>query len=224
MRPQPVAAQSGAITIPDIVDPCLLVTAEEVGKLFGAPATTKRTTPQPRTQNDCFYSGAGGLSFTVTSFNGKGLDPAGYIQRREREGGVPLAAIGDRAVQTYRAATGLVSVDFVIGAASVSLLVAGVEPNRAQPAMIELARQAADRLTSMAAYDMGGVERFVGAWRVVTHAKDSRSRSRRRRLRPARSSSSATRGGSKSPTSRGCRTAPIGCAVTSSRSRARSST
>jgi hypothetical protein len=169
------AGASGG-NIPDIVDPCLLVTAEEVGNLFGVPATTKRTTPQPRTQNDCFYSGAGGLSFTVTSFNGKGLDPAGYIQRREREGGVPIAAIGDRAVQTYRAATGLVSVDFVIGATSVSLLVAGVEPNRAQPAMIELARQAADRLTSMSSsYDMGGLERFVGAWRVVTHAKDSRA-------------------------------------------------
>jgi hypothetical protein len=174
--PAPVtAARTSGGNIPEIVDPCLLVTADEVGKLFGAPATAKRTTPQPRTQNDCFYSGAGGLSFTVRSFNGKGLDPAAYIERREKEGGVPIAAIGDRAVQSYREATGLVSVDFVIGATSVSLLVAGVEPNRAQPAMIELARQAADRLTSMSsAYDMGGVERFVGAWRVVTHAKDSR--------------------------------------------------
>ncbi len=61
----PQAASSAAI--PDIVDPCLLVTADEAAYVFGTAATTKRTTPQPRTQNDCVYSGSAGPSVTVRS-------------------------------------------------------------------------------------------------------------------------------------------------------------
>lgn len=168
------AAQASAArerTIPDIVDPCLLVTAEEVGQLFGVAATAKRTTPQPLTQNDCLYTGSGGRSFQVTSFNGRGLDPAGYLENRRRSGGVEVDGIGDGAVQSYRQATGLTSVDFVIGGTSVSLLVGGVPAERAQPATVALARAAAQRLTSSgSAYDMGGIDRFVGTWRVETFA------------------------------------------------------
>jgi hypothetical protein len=175
-RPATSAARTSGGKIPDIVDPCLLVTADEVGQLFGGAATTKRTTPQPLTQNNCEYRGSGGQFFGVISYNGKGLDANGLMDRREKEGAVPIAGIGDRAVQSYREATGLVGVDFVIGNTSVAMTAAGVEPNRAQAAMIDLARQAAQRLTSTSsAYDMGGLDRFVGAWRVVTHTPNGRT-------------------------------------------------
>ncbi len=78
--------------------------------------------------------------------------------------------LGAGAVQSYREATGLASLDFVIGGTSVSLLIAGVDGDRAQPALVGLALQAAQRLTSSSsAYDVGGVDRFVGAWRVETY-------------------------------------------------------
>jgi hypothetical protein len=73
-------------------------------------------------------------------------------------------------VQSYRQATGLAQVDFVIGRTSVSLLVGGVAADRAQPALVGLALQAAQRLTSStSAYDMGGLDRFVGTWRVENY-------------------------------------------------------
>jgi hypothetical protein len=83
---------------------------------------------------------------------------------------VPLPGVGDSAVITHRDATGLTSVSFVIGAASAELLVSGVAADRADAAMRSLAVQAVQRMTSpTAAYDLGGVDRFVGAWRVETH-------------------------------------------------------
>lgn len=168
-RPPAAAARTSSFNVPDTVDPCLLVTADEAAKLLGATVATKRTTPQPLTQNDCLYS-AQGRTFQVTTFNGKGLDANGFMQRRRESGGVPLPDVGDDAVITQRDRTGLVSVSFVIGAASAELLVSGVAADRADPAMRSLAVQAAQRMTSPAAkYDMGGVDRFVGAWRVETH-------------------------------------------------------
>ena len=181
VTPEIVAARAAAARsaeIPDIVDPCLLVTAEEAAFVFGEGATTQRTTPQPRTQNDCLYRGASGQSFQITSYNGRGLDAARYIDNKLGSGGVKVDGIGAAAVQSYRQATGLSSLDFVIGGTSVTLLVGGVPGDRAQPALVGLALQAAQRLTSStSAYDMGGLDRFVGTWRVENYPPNGGKRS-----------------------------------------------
>ena len=94
--------------------------------------------------------------------NAGGLDPAGFIESRRATGGEPLPGVGDDAVITRRG--GITQVTFVIGTASVELLVSGIPQARADSAMHSLAVQAAARMTSpSAAYDMGGTNRFVGA-------------------------------------------------------------
>ena len=154
--------------MPETIDPCLLVTPEEAGNLLDAAVTTKRTTPQPRTQNDCFYSGSG-RTLTVRAYNGGGLDTAGYLERRRSSGGESLPGVGDGAYLTYREATGLTSVDFVIERASVELLASGIARERADPGLRQLAAQAANRLrTSVAAFRVPGTSRFAGTWKVTT--------------------------------------------------------
>jgi hypothetical protein len=167
----PPAAVSAATrpnaAIPETIDPCLLVTAEEASRLLGVAVETQRETPQPRTQNDCVYR-AQGRSFQVMSSNGGGLDPAGFIERRRATGGVPWSGVGDAAVITH--GTAVTQVSFVVGTASVELVVPALSKDRAESALRPLAVQAAQRLTSpSAAYDMGGSDHFVGVWRVATH-------------------------------------------------------
>ena len=171
----PPAAPAAAGALPEIIDPCLLVTPEEAGNLLDTAVTTQRTTPQPRTQNDCFYRGSG-RTMTVSSYNGGGLDTAGYLEQRRSSGGEALPGVGDGAYLTYRAATGLTSVDFVIERASVGLLVSGIARERADPGLRQLAAQAATRLrTSAAAFRVPGTSRFSGTWKVTTMSGGVRS-------------------------------------------------
>jgi hypothetical protein len=171
----PPTAPAAAGALPDIIDPCLLITPEEASNLLDTAVTTQRTTPQPRTQNDCFYRGSG-RTLTVSSYNGGGLDTAGYLEQRRSSGGESLPGVGDGAYLTYRAATGLTSVDFVIERASVGLLASGIARERADPGLRQLAAQAATRLrTSAAAFRVPGTSRFSGTWKVTTTSGGMRS-------------------------------------------------
>ena len=83
--------------------------------------------------------------------------------------------VGDGAVWTYRDATGVMSVDFVIGTATFDILIAGIPRERAEPAIRALAAQAAARLTTSAAsFRIPGTERFVGTWLVSTRTGTGR--------------------------------------------------
>jgi hypothetical protein len=103
----------------------------------------------------------------VHAYNGDGIDPDAYLERRRSSGGQPLAQVGDDALITYRDVTGLTSVDFVLGRTTVEILVSGVPRERADPALRALGAQAANRLvTGAAAFRMPGLERFIGTWLV----------------------------------------------------------
>jgi hypothetical protein len=157
-------------TVPETIDPCTLVTAAEATKLLGAEVETVRKTPQAHMQNDCLYrvGASAAHSVSVSSYNGGGINPEGYLERRRKEGGEPLAGVGDGAVSSYRDATGLASAAFVVGTATVEILVAGVARARALPAVQTFAAEAASRLVSPASsFAQPGLERFVGAWMVT---------------------------------------------------------
>ncbi len=175
--PPPVRAASptparGA-SLPATIDPCLLVSAEEAARTLGASVTTSRTTPQPHAQNDCRYRASNGTYLGVTTYNGGGLDPTGYLEQQRKRGGVALAGVGDGAYLSYRDITGLGAVDFVIGTASFEILTSGLDRNRSLAALKALALQASGRLTSSAAaFEVPGLERFVGSWLVATQPKN----------------------------------------------------
>jgi hypothetical protein len=158
---------------PEIIDPCLLVTAEEASALLGSAVNTQRKTPQPVTQNDCRYrvGSDNNRSVAITSYNGGGVDVAGYLEQRRGSGGEDLAGIGDGAVLTYREATGLTTLNFVFGRATIEILVAGVARERAQPEIVTLAQRASMRIaTEEAAYSVPGLARFVGTWMVTSRS------------------------------------------------------
>jgi hypothetical protein len=177
--PSPVSASAATAgapgTLPEIIDPCLLVTEQEAGNLLGVAVATKRTTPQPRTQNDCFYSGSG-ATLSVRSDNGRGLDAARYLENLRTSGGEALPGVGDGAYLIYREATGLTSVDFVIGRSTFGLLASGIARERADPGLRQLAAQAAARLrTPAAAFRVPGTAGFAGTWKVSTTVAGKRS-------------------------------------------------
>jgi hypothetical protein len=163
--------------VPDIIDPCLLVTADDASAVLGATvANTDRRTPQARTQNDCRYRVPSDYTrqLSVTTYNGAGMDIPGYLERHRRQGGEPLASVGDGAFTTYRDATGLTSVAFVIGAATFEITMSGVPRDRSIPAVQSLASQAAKRLTSgQGTFVVPGLPGFVGTWTI--HAQEQRS-------------------------------------------------
>jgi hypothetical protein len=174
--PVSAAAASQAPTLPEIIDPCLLVTEQEASNLLDVTVATKRTTPQPRTQNDCFYSGSG-RTLSVTSSNGGGLDAAGYLEQRRARGEEPLPGIGDGAYLAHQRATGLTSVHFVIGRASFELLASGIPLERADPGLRQLAAQAAARArTPAGAFRVPGTAGFAGTWMVQTSVGSMRGR------------------------------------------------
>ncbi len=170
----PGVASSAPAAIPaarstDTIDPCLLVTETEAASLLGAGVSREASTPQPRTQNDCLYRvrDTTNRTLAVHAYNGNGIDPNGYLERRRNSGGQPLPGVGDGALITYRDVTGLTSVDFVLGRTTVEILVSGVPRERADPVLRSFAAQAVSRLTSgAAAFRMPGRERFVGTWLV----------------------------------------------------------
>jgi hypothetical protein len=169
---QSAAARSSGATLPDTIDPCLLVTAAEAAQLLGTAGDLERKTPQPHTQNDCRYHVKGSQrSVAITTYNGGGLDVAGYLAKHARDG-TPLQGIGDGAYLSYHAATGLMAVNFVIGTASFEILVAGVQRERAEPALRELAATAAKRAVGSSAFQVPGFERFVGTWMSHQLGKD----------------------------------------------------
>jgi hypothetical protein len=162
----PVASSPAVATI----DPCLLVTEPQASRLLGDGVVKEASTPQPRTQNDCLYrvNDTTNRTLAVHAYNGDGIDPAGYLERRRATGGQPLPGIGDGALITYREVTGLTSVDFVLGRITVEILVSGVPRERADPEVRRLAYLAVERLkTGAAAFRMPGRERFVGTWLVT---------------------------------------------------------
>jgi hypothetical protein len=153
------------------------VTEAEAVALLGAGVLKEATTPQPRTQNDCLYRvrDTTNRTLAVHAYNGDGIDPAGYLERRRNSGGQPLPGVGDGALITYRDVTGLTSVDFVSGRTTVEILVSGVPRERAEPTLRSYAAQAVSRLTSgAAAFRMPGRERFVGTWLVTGAAAADR--------------------------------------------------
>jgi hypothetical protein len=168
----PALAQSAA-TLPAIIDPCLLVTGDEATEVLGVTVTAERRAPQAEQQNDCLYR-ASGRTLSVRSYNGRGMDPAGYLARRRDEGGQPLTGIGDGATIAYRDATGITSVDFVIGHANFNILISGIPRERAEPAIRTLATQAVTRLKTSDAFQVPGTERFVGTWIVSTRTDTGR--------------------------------------------------
>ncbi len=158
--------------LPDTIDPCLLVTAAEAAKLIGATVDPQRTTPQPLQQNDCRYHQKGSeLSVAITTYNGGGLDVAGYLANHARDS-TALEGVGDAAYFHYQAPTKLAAVNWVIGAASFEILVAGVPRERAEPALRELAPIAAKRAVGSSAFQVPGLERFVGTWMSHQVGKD----------------------------------------------------
>jgi len=161
---QPVAARSGVL--PDTIDPCLLVTAEEAGRLLGAAVQPEHTTPQPHTQNDCLYRIVRAMSSVqVTTFNGNGLDTTAWLNRLRSMGGTPMEGLGDGAVFHYNNALGVTDVGFVIGTASFTVTIGGVPRDRAEPAARAFAATMAKRVTSGAGgAATPGLERFVGTW------------------------------------------------------------
>jgi hypothetical protein len=173
-QPQGGAApRSSSSTLPDTIDPCLLVTAAEAGQLIGTTVDAQRTTPQPHMQNDCRYHPKGSQrSVAITTYNGGGLDVAGYLANHARDS-TPLEGVGDGAYLHYQAPSGLTAVNFVIGAASFEILVAGVPRERAEPALRELAATAAKRAVGSSSFQVPGLERFVGTWMSHQLGKDS---------------------------------------------------
>ncbi len=161
---QPVAARSGVV--PDTIDPCLLVTAEEAGQLLGAAVKPERTTPQPHQQNDCLYRIVRATSSVqVTTFNGNGLDTSAWLGRLRSMGGTPMEGLGDGAVFKYNTALGITDVGFVIGTASFTVTIGGVPRDRAEPAARAFAANMAKRVTSgSGGAATPGLERFVGTW------------------------------------------------------------
>jgi len=161
---QPVAARTGVV--PDTIDPCLLVTAEEASQLLGAAVKPERTTPQPHTQNDCLYRIVSAMrSVQVTTFNGNGLDTSAWLGRLRSMGGTPIEGLGDGAVFKYNTALGVTDVGFVIGTASFTVTIGGVPRDRAEPAARAFAANMAKRVTSGAGTAATpGLERFVGTW------------------------------------------------------------
>jgi hypothetical protein len=137
--------------------------------LLGEGVVKEATTPQPRTQNDCLYrvQDTTNRTLAVHSYNGDGIDPSAFLERRRAAGGQPFDGVGDAALITHRDVTGLASVTFVLGRTNVEIVVSGVPRERADPALRNLALQAAERLaTGAAAFRMPGRERFVGTWLV----------------------------------------------------------
>jgi hypothetical protein len=170
--PSVAAPRSSGAVLPDTIDPCLLVTAAEAGQLIGATVDPQRTTPQPHMQNDCRYHPKGSqLSLAVTTYNGGGLDVAGYLANHARDS-TPLAGVGDGAYFHYQVPTALAQVNWVIGTASFQILVAGVPRERAEPALRELAATAAKRAVGSSAFRVPGLERFVGTWMSRELGKD----------------------------------------------------
>ena len=165
------APKSSGATLPDTIDPCLLVTAAEAKDLIGTTVEPERTTPQPHTQNDCRYRVKGSQrSVAITTYNGGGMDIAKYLANHA-SGSTPLEGIGDGAYLNYHAPTGLTAVNFVIGGATFEILVAGVPRAVAEPALRGLAATAAKRAVDSSAFQVPGLERFVGTWmsRVLGH-------------------------------------------------------
>jgi hypothetical protein len=159
--------------LPDTIDPCLLVTAAEAARLLGTTVDPERTTPQPHQQNDCrYHPKRSERSVAITTYNGGGLDVPGYLANHAR-GATPLEGVGDAAYFSYHAPTGLTAVNFVIGAASFEILVAGVPRDVAEPVVRELAATAAKRAVGSSAFQVPGLERFAGAWMSRTLGKDN---------------------------------------------------
>ncbi len=174
VKPSPsvAAPRTSGAALPDTIDPCLLVTAAEAGQLIGTTVEPQRTTPQPHMQNDCRYHPKGSdRSVAITTYNGGGLDVAGYLANHARDS-TPLEAVGDAAYFHYQAPTKLAAVNWVIGSASFEILVAGVPRERAEPVLRELAPTAAKRAVSSSAFQVPGIERFVGAWMSHQRGKD----------------------------------------------------
>jgi len=170
--PQVGTAPSGGGALPDTIDPCLLVTAAEAAKLIGATVNPEHTTPQPHTQNDCRYHPKGSeRSVAITTYNGGGLQVEGYLANHARDS-TPLSGVGDAAYFHYQAPTKLASVNWVIGAASFEILVAGVPRDQAEPVLRELAPIAAKRAVGSSAFQVPGLERFVGTWMLRQVGKD----------------------------------------------------
>ena len=166
------APRASGAALPDTIDPCLLVTAAEAGKLIGTTVDPQRTTPQPHAQNDCRYHPKGSQrSVAITTYNGGGLDVAGYLANHARDS-TPLEGVGDGAYLHYQAPTVLTAVNFVIGTASFEILVAGVPREQAEPALRELAATAAKRAVGSSAFQVPGLERFVGTWMSHQLGKD----------------------------------------------------
>ncbi|HUO68248.1 MAG TPA: hypothetical protein VMV37_11965 [Gammaproteobacteria bacterium] len=171
---QAVAApRSSGAALPDTIDPCLLVTAAEAARMIGTTLEPQRTTPQPHQQNDCRYHQKGSeLSVAITTYNGGGLDVPGYLANHARDS-TALEGVGDAAYFHYQAPTKLASVNWVIGAASFEILVAGVPRERAEPFLRELAPTAAKRAVGSSAFQVPGLERFVGTWMSRQLGKDN---------------------------------------------------
>ena len=133
--PSVAAPRSSGAALPDTIDPCLLVTAAEAAQLLGTTVEPQRTTPQPHMQNDCRYHPKGSdRSVAITTYNGGGLDVAGYLANHARDS-TPLEGVGDAAYFHYQAPTKLAAVNWVIGSASFEILVAGVPRERAEPVL-----------------------------------------------------------------------------------------
>jgi hypothetical protein len=160
-----VAAAPGSdAALPDTIDPCLLVTAAEAAQLLGTPVEAQHTTPQPRTQNDCRYHEKGSQrSVAITTYNGAGMDIPKYLANHAT-GSTRLEGVGDGAYLNYHAPTGLAQVNWVIGTATFEILVAGVPRAVVEPALRGLAATAAKRAVSSSAFQVPGLERFVGNW------------------------------------------------------------
>jgi len=169
--PTPVVARAGN-GLPDTIDPCRLVTADEAGDLLGTAVKPEQTTPQPKQQNNCLYRvPRTERSLGVVSNNGGGLDVAAYLAGGRTRGGTPVDGIGDGAVFAYNEPLNITSLSFVIGAASFDVRVGGVPRARAEPAVRQLAAAAAKRaISSNGAFQEPGMERLAGTWmsRVVS--------------------------------------------------------
>jgi hypothetical protein len=166
------APRSSSAALPDTIDPCVLVTAAEAAKLIGTTVEPQRTTPQPHMQNDCRYHPKGSeRSVAITTYNGGGLDVAGYLANHARDS-TPLEGVGDAAYFHYQAPTKLAAVNWVIGTASFEILVAGVPRDQAESVLRELAPTAAKRAVGSSAFQVPGLERFVGTWMLRQLGKD----------------------------------------------------
>lgn len=164
---QPSAQAAAATTLPDIIDPCKLVTAEEAQRVLGVAVTTDRRTPQPRTQNDCRYRADSTRQLAVRTYNGGGLDVAGALAQRLGRGAQRLDGIGDAASLDARPNAPGVSLEFYVGRASVTIEMFGAAREQAATAVQSLAAAAATRLTGGAGlFDVPGTAAFAGTWIV----------------------------------------------------------